>query len=177
MTTVPSNIQTVGGQIRSSICHNNGSIYFTDKTGGRLIKREFDSTSGTFSGGWEKTIGTSTSTPACDGSYVYVGMENGWTSGKIICVNATDGSDVWDYPVNDGMVKASPVVYKASDGTTYVYFTSNGSSGKGYCYKYKNPRDQGEIWSTATTYNLQGMSIGQGYAVFGNDSGTLYIAH
>lgn len=167
-------------EIRSAICYDstNNKLYFTDK-GGFLWCLSINTSTGVLTHSWHTSIGYSTSTPVVCGGKVYVGTGS-FSSGTLHCRNASDGSAVWTKTVNTGGIQSSPIVYKKASGTgagTYIYFTTNGSGGKGYCIK-DNGTSASDVWETAAgNYTLQGMAAGSGYAVFGNDKGEVYIVN
>jgi hypothetical protein len=78
-------------------------------------------------------------------------------------------------------VQASPIVYS---GSYYdlIYFTTNSSTGKGYCYYYDTNYPYSEpVWSaggtSANPYAEQGFASDNGYLVYGDDANNLYIMH
>jgi hypothetical protein len=75
-------------------------------------------------------------------------------------------------------VQSSPIVYSdITNAIDYIYFTTNVGAGTGYCYYFDiQNNDYDEEWATVgTNYALQGFAAENGYLVFGNDGGTLYI--
>ncbi|MCL6635150.1 MAG: PQQ-binding-like beta-propeller repeat protein [Peptococcaceae bacterium] len=183
------NNEASAAEIRSSILYrdipdtNNDKIYFTDK-GGFLWCLSLDSSNGTLNHLWHQSIGYSTSTPVYYDGKIYVGKGSvGSSGGAVYCVDADTGTVNWSYtgPGDTlGGVQSSPVVYY--DGTNkYIYFTTNCTSGKGYCI-----RDDGNsaslIWSSPSSppnnsFTLQGMAASGEYVVWGNDLGTIYFAN
>lgn len=167
-------------EIRSSICYNsaNNEIYFTDK-GGWLWCLSINTGNGSLTHRWHANIGYSTSTPAYYNSTgrIYVGQGGVGGSGKVHCRNRSDGSAVWEYSTGGG-VQSSPVVYRSGD-YTYIYYTTNSSSGKGYCLRNDDVNNTRSIrWtvpSSGGTYTLQGMAASGDYVVFGNDYGEIYF--
>ncbi|GAB6273281.1 MAG: hypothetical protein STSR0004_01440 [Peptococcaceae bacterium] len=64
-----------------------------------------------------------------------------------------------------------------SGSDTYIYYTTNSASGKGYCLK-DDGNSRTLIWtvpSSGGTYTLQGMAASGDYVVFGNDYGEIYF--
>jgi len=168
-------------EIRSSITWNEtyGRIYFTSK-GGYCYALGFDESTGTFntSNKWCTNIGYSTSTPAVYNGRVYVGNNNGFSSGKLYCLNENNGNEIWN--VSIGPVQASPALsIQGSD--VYIYVTTNCANGRLYCIK-DNGGTYEQKWSYITHeaggsggYILQGVAISNGSLYFGNDGGYLYI--
>ena len=168
-------------EIRSSITWNEtyGRIYFTSK-GGYCYALGFDESTGTFntSNKWCTNIGYSTSTPAVYNGRVYVGNNNGFSSGKLYCLNENNGNEIWNASI--GPVQASPALsIQGSD--VYIYVTTNCENGRLYCIK-DNGGTYEQKWSYITHeaggsggYILQGVAISNGSLYFGNDGGYLYI--
>ncbi|ACV62796.1 Pyrrolo-quinoline quinone [Desulfofarcimen acetoxidans DSM 771] len=166
-------IESNAAEIRSSICYNssNSEIYFTDK-GGFLWCYGIDN-SGSLTYRWHAGIGYSTSTPVYDNGKIYVGRGN-FSDGKIYCYNE-NGSKLWEYST-DGGVQSSPVIY-CKGGNTYIYYTTNSASGKGYCLK-DDGSSRTVVWivpSSGGTYTVQGMAASGNYVVFGNDYGQIFM--
>ncbi|CAD7771215.1 Outer membrane protein assembly factor BamB [Candidatus Methanoperedenaceae archaeon GB50] len=193
-------------EIRSSIMYNDdtGRIYFTAKKStsahggygdGHLYAVEFDETDGTFNdtgNSWVYDLWHSTSTPVYHDGRIYVGggqkMYSGnCPDGKVCCVNAADGSLIWEWnntvdPQVDCLrVKASPAI-AVHGSDLYIYVTSNNPNGRLYClnengemlwyYEPSESSDSGEYISQgATIYNN---SAGEMRVFFGNDAGKLY---
>lgn len=68
--------------------------------------------------------------------------------------------------------------------TDYLYFTTNASSGGGYCYAYtfysdpSYPPSCTPKWSAIlNNYSLQGMAASGQYVAFGNDGNTFAVIH
>ena len=168
-------------EIRSSITWNETyeRIYFTSK-GGYCYALGFDESTGTFNTAdkWCTNIGYSTSTPAVYNGRVYVGYNNGFSSGKLYCLNENNGNEIWN--VSIGPVQASPALsIQGSD--VYIYVTTNCANGRLYCIK-DNGGTYEQKWSYITHeaggsggYILQGVAISNGSLYFGNDGGYLYI--
>ena len=129
---------------------------------------------------------SSTTTPVISNNIVYVGA-NGYqttapyaAAGAVQAFNATTLAKVVDVYVGDP-VQASPIVY-ASSPWNYVYFTTNSSTGAGYCYRHNwNSTVVQSIWTAGGTssnrYAVQGFSADNGYLVYGDDGNNLYIMH
>jgi outer membrane protein assembly factor BamB len=62
----------------------------------------------------------------------------------------------------------------------YIYFTTNSSSGAGYCYSFDFVTGT-QMWSAAATsgnkYALQGFSAANQFLIYGDDGDYLYIVH
>ncbi|WP_406657119.1 PQQ-binding-like beta-propeller repeat protein [Methanolobus sp. ZRKC2] len=164
------------GRIRASVAYHDGYIYTTSETtytSGFIWRIGFDSLNGKFiDDGWNVFRDFSTSTPVIYEGKVYVGQgEHGYT-GEMLCLNASDGAELWAYPV-DGGVKSSPAVCLQGDDI-YIYFTEAIPDGAFYCVKgdgtlaweYNPPAD--------TSYILQGASISDGKVYFGTGAGNIY---
>lgn len=164
------------GRIRASVSYHNGYIYASSENAwdeGYLWKIGFDQSSGMFlNRGFSAAIGFSTSTPVVYQDRIYVGQGEHGYPGSMLCLNDTDGSVVWSYPVEMG-VKCSPTLMVTGDGL-YLYFTTAMDDGYLYCldgngklvWKY-NPPDNG--------YVLQGPAASSdGSLYFGTNGGYLY---
>ena len=182
-----------GGAIRSSISYKDGYLYLTTK-GGYLWK--FDpSLSGTAL--WCKLtdnnfIVNASSTPVIsDSGYVYAGGYNiAWNAdgssaykGALKAVNTTTWTASGVTPItlwsadSNGAIQSSPVVY-SDDGIDYIYFTTNGASGKAVCVSYDTYLDDNATaWSVNSgTYTLQGLAVSDnGYMTFGNDNNQVFV--
>ncbi|WP_449240796.1 hypothetical protein [Desulfoscipio gibsoniae] len=174
------------GNVRSSIvAPGDGYLYFTSQgdissTGnpGYLWKFEED---GTYVDHVDLS-GNSTSTPVIsDNGFVYVGYyDHGNFQNPNGGVAAYDTSLNFDATIYSGdPVQASPVV--CSDGDfDFIYFTTNSSSGAGYCYSYDTIlSDVTPEWTAGGTssnrYALQGFAADGDYLVYGDDGIRLYI--
>ena len=166
-------------EIRSSIVYNDTykRIYFTSK-GGYAFAIGFNSTTGHFipTDYWITSIGYSTSTPAVYDGRVYVGQGGFGATGKVFCLNESDGSEIWSTP-NLGGVQSSPAL-SVSGGQKFIYFTINNADGSAYCLE-----DLGSthtirwIWNPPAPDNqniLQGIAICDGMVYFGTDEGYVY---
>lgn len=183
------------GEVRSSICYDNGYLYFTTKDAS-LWKVKSDLTAtGTnapkyFSFKDDITINASSTPVVSPSGYVYFGgYYIDWSSGlaaykgKLKAIhkdniknNSTGATTLWSATSN-GAVQSSPVVY--NDGyTDYIYFVTNGANGKAVCVSYNTRYDDAEeCWSTsAGAYPLQGFAVSDnGYMTFGNDDNTVFV--
>jgi len=162
-------------EIRSAVTWNEtyGRIYFTSK-GGYCYALGFNENTGIFNTAdrWHHDIGYSTSTPVVYNERVYVGNNNGFSSGDLYCLDESDGSGIWNDPV--GPVQSSPAL-SIQDSDVYIYVTTNCANGKLFCVK-----DDGNTpdrkWSyVAGTYVLQGAAISDEKVYFGDDGGYLHI--
>ena len=179
------NVSTTYGisanEIRSSIVWNDESdrVYFSSK-GGYAFAVGFDQMSGQFntSNDWDTpyAIGYSTSTPVVYDDRVYVGQGGFGATGKVYCLDESDGSEIWSTP-NLGGVQSSPAVSVWND-SVYIYFTINNANGSAYCLE-----DMGSTYTTRWVWNppapddqyiMQGMAISDGMVYFGTDEGYIY---
>jgi hypothetical protein len=194
-------IPSAAGMIRSSVAAKGSYVYFTSRIAdsttstytGRLYRADASSIipGQTPSYTYVPLSYASTSTPVIsDNNYVYVGTYNGFTSGTVEAILysniAPSATMVPIYPESGtgAPVQSSPIVW--SDATDdYVYFTTNSSSGAGYCYYIDttaSPLSASEEWTAPNTsgnnYSLQGMAYSDigGYVVWGDDGNNLYIA-
>lgn len=172
----------VPGNVRSTVCYDNGNLYFTSQNG---YLWKFNISSGSFSyaiiGEANTNNGGSTSTPAVtsDGN-IYVGSYG--INHKAIfktTTSFTSGSYMNKLSATDGLpVQASVIVYTDSN-IDYIFFTTNVSGGRGYCFSSPVAQNTAtSIWDTGSgNFTLQGMAADNGYLVFGNDANTLYVVH
>jgi hypothetical protein len=132
---------------------------------------------------------TSTSTPvASPNGRIYVGSNDQFTGG---------GVHVFDYNLSPigtlysgEPVQASPILYRYDPSVDMVYFTTNSSNGKGYCYAYdgQTALQKWEGGGSASAGGAGGAYASQGFAfdkissspnagafIYGDDSNTLYI--
>ena len=175
------------GQIRSSLVAYSDYIYFTSKGTGD---------------GWLWRIGTghitnpsssevkvksvylgnvSVSTPVIsENGIVYIGSNNYdpilfTTTGRIEAYTLDCACITQAVYVGDP-VQASPIVY--TDIDDYIYFTTNSNTGAGYCYSFDGT-NAASVWTAGGTsynrYTVQGFSSDDGYLIYGDDSGRLYI--
>jgi hypothetical protein len=165
------------GQIRSSIMHyDTGTqdvLYFTSRNG--YVWRYVIDTATLTNQQITTTSVNSTSTPVVsDNGVLYVGYYSGFTNGGVRAI-APDLSGSWYDVYTDGPVQCSPIVY--SDVVDYVYFTTNASAAKGYCYSYVPVSHAATwIWDTPNAnYALGGMSGDGRYLTFGDNGGSLFV--
>lgn len=180
LTSYNSNV----GDVRSSVSTDGTYLYFTSKgsgSNGYLWRTAISTLTSSPSFTSVQLNGTSTSTPAISANgYIYVGYYNGFTSGGVQAVQAsTFSSSSTLYTVSTaGPVQSSPIVY--TDLNDYVYFTTNSSTGSGYCYEFDGSSGT-QMWQAAGTssnrYALQGFSATGGYLIYGDDGDYLYIVH
>ena len=183
--------QFAPGQVRSSMVAYNDKVYFTSKgvgTNGWLwrIKTANISNPGSSDVLYKEIVSstTSVSTPVIsDNGILYIGTSDydvfSYSSTGRIEAYALDCSCI-DYSVYVGdPVQASPIVYTAGNWD-YVYFTTNVYTGAGYCYRF-NGTTAALRWTAGGTstnrYTLQGFSSDDGYLIYGDDAGRLYIMH
>lgn len=166
------------GQVRSTLMSKDGYMYFTTK-GGYLWCFKIES-NGNLTHKWhEKLPAASTSTPVIsDNDRLYVGYYSGFNAGGVKGFKLADNKDNAPTAIgsitNKGPVQSSVVVYSEST-TDYIYFTTNSSTGAGYCYSNTGSSFTNK-WETASdTYALQGMASGNGYLVFGNDYSVIEV--
>lgn len=163
------------GRFRSSVVYHEGYVYTTSELAqetGYVWKVKFDDSTGKFlNQGWRSDQMFSTSSPAIYNGRVYVGQGEHGYEGEMICLDDSDGKELWAYHVDAG-VKSSPAV-SIYYGTPRIYFTTAKENGSLYClnesgslvWEY-NPPNEG--------YVLQGAALSQGKAYFGTDGGKLY---
>ncbi len=197
--------QADAGHIRSSIvAPGDGYLYFTSQgnissTGNPGYLWKFGENR-TYVGhvGLPKN---STSTPVIsDNDYVYVGYYDHGNltapEGGVVGILKTNFIpsalfDVYGNGVSSSAgtpgdpVQASPVVCSTGVGTNrydYVYFTTNSSSGAGYCYRHRISNGAiTDVWSggeggtSGNPYALQGFAADGDYLVYGDDGIRLYI--
>ena len=153
------------GNIRSSITHQGGKLYFTSQ--GKYLWEVDPFTQKVTSE--VKLAGVSTSTPTILNNRIYVGYYNGFTAGGIQVIDKTTKKIVASQSV--GPVQSS-IIGQTKDGVDHIYFTTNSSTGAGYSYRYdgtKFDRNWDTLGETGNTYTLQGMAESNGYLMFGND--------
>ncbi|KGK98122.1 hypothetical protein LI82_10360 [Methanococcoides methylutens] len=156
-TTVDeADIRTIWGDsdacfIRSSMTYseNNKRLYFTSTESGMEPEKGycsaigFNPSTGTFdtSDTVRAYIGPTTSTPVIFNNRVYVGNATTWGSatGTVFCLDGTDLSKIWTFtPEGDAKFQSSAAIstrYVDTDGSVYIYFTSNTADGSLYCLK------------------------------------------
>ncbi|HEY9059432.1 MAG TPA: PQQ-binding-like beta-propeller repeat protein [Pseudobacteroides sp.] len=165
--------QVTAAEVRSSICYysSGNHAYFTTK-GGYLWDLTINTSTGVLTHQWNKNIGYSTSTPVRIGNRIYVGTGS-FTTGTLYCYDAS-GNQQWTYGTTAGGIQSSVIAYN-NGAYTYLYFTTNGSSGKAYCVRDNGSTTSTKMWEYASSnYILQGMAASGDYVVFGNDSGMVY---
>jgi hypothetical protein len=187
---------TPRGQIRSSVVSKGGYVYFTNRTSGSDGLLLGITTANLLSSPTVYNISvsssqTSTSTPVVSANnIIYIGTNNLFTSGTVqaFTFNGTAFTAVGTIYSGDP-VQASPIVWSTADSDfadDYVYFTTNSSSGAGFCYLLSREISTGTIttsqeWTVPNTsgnkYSVQGMASDNGYLVWGDDGNNLYIAH
>jgi outer membrane protein assembly factor BamB len=188
-------------KIRSSILwvESTGHIYFTamydDNANvgygtGHIYAVPFNSTTGDLGGNdalgggdceWNNSIKNSKSTPVYYDGRLYVGsgyrMYQTNHTGKMCCLDASDGNLIWEWSDPYGRVKASPAL-SIVDGRKFIYFTTNVHNASAYCLE-----DMGDnyeirwIWNPPepdNQYILHGMAISDGIIYFGTDYGRLF---
>jgi len=160
-------------EIRSSITYSadTGMIYFSSKAG-YCYAIGFNANTGQFNTNnkWSHSIGRSTSTPAYYNGRIYVG-----SSGGLYCLNATNGSYIWNSPAAVGAVQSSPAISTFyGPGNEYIYVTTNTATG-GICCVDSN---KNIVWSETSSgsnhYSLAGAAISGGWVFYGNDNGYLH---
>lgn len=172
--TLPSG----AGNVRSTIMTDGTYLYFTSQ-GGYLWCYKPNASTGAPEFQWSaKLDGTSTSTPTKVGDRIYVGVYTGFNKGGVQCVSASthavkDVIAVTDK--NNFPVQCSIVVKGDGTGTDYVFFNTNASNGRGFCYSYNGSTATQQWASRSDTYALGGMACDNGIIVFGNDYDHLYV--
>ncbi len=162
--TVVDTVDTVYGDIRSSIAYDSVTdrLYFTTK-GGKLgrVKLNID---GTFDDATYEEIdlgGASTSTPIVYDGLAYVGtaQTDGTYKYKIIDVNIAPMREVSSV-ITPGYAQASPLLstsYETTENAVYLYFTYNSIPGGIYMVKVVKSDDiddDGAAGVTATDNDL-----------------------
>ena len=181
-------------EIRSSIVWNEstGHIYFTagkqdtahnNYGTGHVYAVAFNATTGDLGDtcAWNNDIWYTTSTPVYYDDRIYVGggnrMYGSAHSGKMCCLNATDGNLIWEWNKTAGRVQASPAV-SVVNGQKFIYFTTNVNNGSAYCLEdMDSTYEQRWEWNPPAPDNqhiLQGMAISDGMVYFGTDYGRIY---
>ncbi len=179
------------GNVRCTISQDGANIYFTSQ--GRYLWRipistlltQQPATPTTPPGGpdavYVRLPFGSTSTPAISqNGYIYTGYYGGpGGSGGVVAVPVSNFAQSALITVYSGnAVQASPIVY-TNDDVDYIYFTTNVSTGRGYCYSFDmSTLSPSSVWNGGGSYYaLQGFSAKNGYIVYGSDNSTLYIFH
>lgn len=175
------------GPVRSTIVVYNDSIYFSSKGESvgliwRIPIEELMSNTPTVTSNYVKDAANSTSTPAIsDDGILFVGtsyFDEDFVGRGTVQAFRADSLDYIDRVYEGDAVQSSPVVY-CNDDQYYVYFTTNSSSGAGYCYSFDGSNMGTQIWTAGGTsgnrYSLHGFSSDSGYLVYGDDGNRLYI--
>ena len=166
------------GNVRSTIMTDGTYLYFTSQ-GGYLWCYKPNASTGAPEFQWSAALGaTSTSTPTKVGDRIYVGVYSGFNKGGVKCVSASthavnDVIAVTDK--NNFPVQCSIVVKGTGTGTDYLFFNTNASNGRGFCYSYDGSTATQQWASNPDTYALGGMACDNGIIVFGNDYDHLYV--
>lgn len=166
------------GGIRSSICKWNGYIYFTSQNG-YLWRAKIESLideKPNFE--FVELSGNSSSTPTVVGNYCFVGFyakqDSNEKNGGIDVITVTDGTFQKISSIeNINPVYSSPVVSQKNE-IYYIYYTTNGIAGKGFCYRYED-NTFFKIWDKDAVYALQGMSVGTEFLVYMDKSNKLHV--
>lgn len=193
-----SNYATNPGPVRSSVCNDGSYLYLTTRNG--LLWRLNTTLTSAIAIDIKDSnyIQYSTSTPVVsENDYIYVGGysttydPDTWDvhyCGAVKAVSTgsfssnTSPITVWSASDN-ASVQSSVIVYSPTISTTdYLYYTTNGDAGCGYCVSFNTTNGANSIlWDTASqttnNFTLQGMAAENGYVVFGNDSNHLFIVH
>ena len=159
--------QSVGEKIRSSVCYNDGGIYFSTKSG-NVYKYQITS-SIQLTRAWLQYLSLpSNATPTVSNGVVYVAVgEFGHPLGKLYALNALTGEAVGGAYTAGGPVQSSLLIYETDENEVYAYYTVNSAVGKGYCKHFDQTPSGEEIGEAG--YTLQGFAAANGYLVYGND--------
>ncbi len=187
-----TSVNVGAGKIRSSVATDGTSLYFTTQSptvnDAGTVKKY--STALTEEATHDLADGSdnfsSTSTPVISSNgYVYVGAYFGYTDGRVFAFDT--GLSLIDTVYSGDPVQASPIVYSIATGAQsnrkdYVYFTTNSGTGAGYCYSMmKLSQAVAFEWTaggaSGNRYAIQGFAADDGYLVYGDDGGMLYIIH
>ena len=190
------------GNVRSTISSDGTYIYFTSQGSSttsylwRFLISAIGKSQANLVANTDYAVITlsgssSTSTPAISSKgYIYVGTYgsstfanngvraipvNNFTASAVVNVASGTGSGTTGVNLP---VQSSVIVYSDPNSTMdYVYFTTNISGGKGYCYSFNTTYETpNQIWATPDgNFTLQGMAACNGYLTFGNDANTFYI--
>ena len=154
-------------KIRSSVCYDNGGIYFSTKSG-FAYKYEVSS-SKQLTRVWSRgLVLPSNATPTVSDGVVYVSVgEFGSDLGKLYALDALTGEDVDGAYTSGGPVQSSLLIYETDENEVYAYYTVNSAVGKGYCKHFDQTPSGEEIGEAG--YTLQGFAAANGYLVYGND--------
>lgn len=166
------------GGVHSSICKWNGYVFFTSQNG-YLWRAEISSLMDEKPNlEFVQLSGNSASTPAVAGNYCFVGFyvqqDDSESKGGIDVITVTGGAfQKTNILQNSAPVYSSPAVSRENE-TYYVFYTTYGSMGKGFCYQYK---DNGftKVWEKDADYALQGMSAGVGFIAYADKGNKLHV--
>lgn len=168
--------------IKSSVVYDPQSkrIYFSSDDGA-CYYLGFDMTSGTFDisdTGKSNIFDSAGSVPVVYNSRIYLTGETGGTY-YLICLNATDFSVIWKFPVS-GKISWSPVLSTfndTGDGEVYIYFATDTTPGKIYCIEDKDgftsPSQRWTYSKSDVTTRPSGLVISDGNLLFGTRDGYL----
>ncbi len=186
------------GNVRSSISTDGTYLYFTSQgpSNASYIWRVKASKIANLTANDVDVIqlsgNSSTSTPAISANgKIYVGYYNGFSTGgiDIIDLSTFTMSNPTSGTITPGPVQSSVIVYSTTYfddeleedvDIDYLYFTTNITGGRGYCYSYvPSTGVAGYVWDTGSggNYTLQGMAAENGYLSFGNDANKFYVIH
>ena len=185
----------VPGQIRSSMVAHAGKVYFTSKGTPYGWIWSINTSAITAPAATDVAVKTvyladvSVSSLISDNDIVYIGTNNydpvNFTTTGRVEAYALDLSCITQAIYIGEPVQASPIVYSVSTGPAasrkdYIYFTTNSWNGAGYCYSMtKQTHAISAVWTAGGTssnrYTLQGFSSDDGYLIYGDDAGRLYI--
>lgn len=175
------------GNIRSSIVGYEGDLYFTSKGSGdkgklwKLNPVNLENVNEPID--LEKN---STSTPTIsDSGTIYVGYY-GYDPATFASDGGVQAIDLDSFTVlgkvyEGDPIQSSVVVYRdGEEELDYIYFATNAGSGKGYCYEFDvDSKLSNEIWSLGGTsgnnYAPQGFAADNGYLMYGDNGGFIYI--
>lgn len=166
------------GGVRSSICKWNGYVFFTSRNG-YLWRAEISSLMDEKPNlEFVQLSGNSVSTPVVAGNYCFVGFysehDGSESKGGIDVITVTGGTFQKTNTLQNSVpVYSSPVVSWENE-TYYVFYTTYGTMGKGFCYQYK---DNGftKVWEKDVDYALQGMSAGVGFIAYADKGNKLHV--
>lgn len=166
------------GGVRSSICKWNGYVFFTSENGYLWRARIESLMDEKPNFEFVELSGSSSSTPTVVGNYCFAGFyakqDSSERNGGIDVVAVTDGTFQKVSSIqNIDPVYSSPVVSQENE-IYYIYYTTDGPVGKGFCYQYQD-NSFTEIWEKDAAYALQGMSVGAGFLVYMDKSNKLHI--
>ena len=155
------------GQIRSSICYDDGGIYFSTKSG--IFYKYAVNSSRELTLIWSQNLSLpSNATPTVSDGVVYAAVgEFGHPLGKLYALNALTGEAVGGAYTAGGPVQSSLLIYETDENEVYAYYTVNSAVGKGYCKHFDQTPSGEEIGEAG--YTLQGFAAANGYLVYGND--------